>query len=682
MQKIYLDLSSNQPTENEAGAQTSACIYAKQGDVGRKFIIALKNNGEDYFIPSDANFSVWYSGSSGDGNYSTIGAESAFSVLNNEITVSLIAQMLANPGYGVLCLLMTDTAGKQLGLWNIPYCVEGIPGFTGAPAEQHYTLFSQLTEYVAKISGALQTSGGVMGGALSMGGNPIADLSTPKNNFDAVTKQYADEVIAVEAAERKREIAVERNRLDVLTAAPNGNATADVELADIRIGYDGSTYPSAGSAVRGQIEALHQLNAAHRTEHQTYQDVLQMLHREVTGSKLVFNVEDLHIGSSTGTTTHIVNKDSGQFRCLQLPIEDYHDNLTVQYPEGYHLLVIHTLFDAAENRIQSMGWKYVAAGSMLPYSREDLLRISSDCFIVGITFAFSSSTDTSGLIAFPNVTLQLMQKASSVLRNRIVVVAADGTGDYTSVAEAVRLEPENTVILIKPGIYYGTVEAFHKRIVLIGTDRNACILKSTDGRYEYPCVNGSCGYLENLTLHHEYIPGESNEIDGETSGGYAFHCESEYGAGETLEFHHCTLKSDFFPALGAGLRKDFHLILDDCILENNQVTGRGNYSTADNKVTGGSLGALYFHDSNGLQGHQYITVKNCILTSTLGNTMCPYTARGGNNMVHCNFIHNILFDRCNRYQNNIFFRNDPFGVTGNFVKELCWGNSNPQLNQE
>ena len=257
--------------------------------------------------------------------------------------------------------------------------------------------------------------------------------------------------------------------------------------------------------------------------------------------------------------------------------------------------------------------------------------------------------------------------------NHYVVVSKDGTGDYESVVEAVEKEPEKTPIIIMPGIYEGTVQAFTKEIILIGVDRNTCILKSKDGRYEYPCINGSCGYLENLTLYSQYESGISNEI-GSESASYAFHCEHAYGAGKTLEFHHCTLISDFFPALGMGMRKDFTCILDDVILENRQISGRGNYTEK------GTLGALYFHDSNGEVGNSILICKNCILKSKLKNVMCPYTLKREGNNVTCTFTNNVLYSESNKYNENIWWRNgNPF-EEGSFELEIGYGNSNSDIN--
>lgn len=53
--------------------------------------------------------------------------------------------------------------------------------------------------------------------------------------------------------DRIDEIAVERARINQLAVLEEGSTTGDAELQDIRIGYDGTTYATAGEAVRGQI---------------------------------------------------------------------------------------------------------------------------------------------------------------------------------------------------------------------------------------------------------------------------------------------------------------------------------------------------------------------------------------------------------------------------------------------
>lgn len=69
--------------------------------------------------------------------------------------------------------------------------------------------------------------------------------------------EYAREMLVTETGALQEDVAVLEARMDTFTALPTGSTSGDAELMDIRVGADGVTYASAGSAVREQTKAVY-----------------------------------------------------------------------------------------------------------------------------------------------------------------------------------------------------------------------------------------------------------------------------------------------------------------------------------------------------------------------------------------------------------------------------------------
>lgn len=81
--------------------------------------------------------------------------------------------------------------------------------------------------------------------------NKLDEMASDGTLYNII-KQYTDPIIN----QQNQKIAVLESRMDTFTELPDGSTTGDAELHDIRVGYNGITYTSAGESVRTQVEEL------------------------------------------------------------------------------------------------------------------------------------------------------------------------------------------------------------------------------------------------------------------------------------------------------------------------------------------------------------------------------------------------------------------------------------------
>lgn len=79
------------------------------------------------------------------------------------------------------------------------------------------------------------------------------DLTAWKNAKEAEIEESMAAKFNEHSAEWNQKLAVERARIDQIVALPEGSTTGDAELMDLRVGADGKTHDSAGTAIRTQF---------------------------------------------------------------------------------------------------------------------------------------------------------------------------------------------------------------------------------------------------------------------------------------------------------------------------------------------------------------------------------------------------------------------------------------------
>ena len=118
-------------------------IDVMQGDAyTRELEFSLYSGGEAWNVPDGVSVAVAYHGASGQGAYDTLqdDATKAYTVSGNVVTITLIPQVAAVPGYTTVSVMFTDTNGKQLTTFGVVIDVKRNPAIGAGTPENYYNL--------------------------------------------------------------------------------------------------------------------------------------------------------------------------------------------------------------------------------------------------------------------------------------------------------------------------------------------------------------------------------------------------------------------------------------------------------------------------------------------------------------------------------------------------------------
>lgn len=183
---------------------------------------------------------------------------------------------------------------------------------------------------------------------------------------------------------------------------------------------------------------------------------------------------------------------------------------------------------------------------------------------------------------------------------KTIIVDINGSGNYSSISSAVENANSGDTIYIMSGIYNETIIVPNdKKINFIGENKLDTIIKNNNGNYANCPILMGAGKLENLTVYaqkDEQTDTNAQDYDGRA---YAVHIERNSLYHDTLYIKNCILKSDFYPALGMGMRGGCTVLLEDT----DFILGSSGRGTS----------ALYIHDADSVNyvGEQSLIIRNC-----------------------------------------------------------------------
>ncbi len=198
---------------------------------------------------------------------------------------------------------------------------------------------------------------------------------------------------------------------------------------------------------------------------------------------------------------------------------------------------------------------------------------------------------------------------TAVSGSKLLVVSKDGkNGAYKTISEAVSEAADGDIIVIYPGEYNESLDIRDKDIILLGLDKDTCIIKYDTSVYSKPVLNGAAGLFCNLTFYG-YRPKDSALLGDSASSficpdnldeffsGYVIHIDDDYEFGHSIVFNNCNIISENNNCIGLGMRDHFSASFNNCYIRSVGIAGILYVHDPDTFLFAGTDMHLLFKDN-------------------------------------------------------------------------------------
>ncbi len=254
-----------------------------------------------------------------------------------------------------------------------------------------------------------------------------------------------------------------------------------------------------------------------------------------------------------------------------------------------------------------------------------------------------------------------------------ILVAKDGSGDFTTLTEAATYAVDGDVIHVKAGVYDNeAVQLFGKTVTVYGDGCLNTIIKNGWNTYSKAPIEMATGVLRDIQFYA--FDGGSPSQDPSGATAYALHADSDTSYGKTFTVERCVFISEKGnSAIGVGIYGGCDYIFRDCI------------------IVGGISTPFFVHDSTNPQyvGVMELELYNNTFVSFGNGSFGIGTARLNGTTVYLTACGNSFQDNGPGSLPHLFTDENPSGTaTGNTninvvnwnIKPLNNGNNLPILN--